>query len=165
MNWEAFGSIAELAGAFAVVASLFYVGAQVREGSRSTRGQTFDSIARQLNEAAAMVVEDSDLMDIGARACLDKELNEIESRRYAGYLLILFRTVQSAHHQHELGLIEQDQLLSLVNSTSAHLSNSYGQKLWNARRHLHDASFCSFVDTFIQDADRDSILKGFGIDA
>ena len=154
-----------ISGAIAVVASLFYVGAQVRESSRATRGQTFDSITNQLNNAAAKTVDDPELMELGARACLDQELNEIEARRYSAFLLIMFRTVQSAHHQHRLGLIEKNQLLSLINSTSAHLSNIYGRKLWESRRHLHDSEFCQFMDSFIQTADRSAILKGFGIDS
>ena len=165
MNWEAFGSIAEFSGAIAVVASLFYVGTQVREGSRATRGQTFDSISRQLNDAAAKMIDDPELLEISTRACLDQELNEVEAQRYAVGLLMLFRIVQSAHHQHTLGLIEEDQLLSLIDSASTNLSNIYGQKLWHSRRHLHDPEFCEFMDSFIQTADRGEKLKGFGVES
>lgn len=52
MNREVFGSLAELAGAIAVVASLFYVGRQVRESSLATRGKTLNSLTNSLNTAA-----------------------------------------------------------------------------------------------------------------
>jgi hypothetical protein len=45
MNWEAIGSIAELVGGLGVVASLLYLGVQIRQNTRSLRAATYESLA------------------------------------------------------------------------------------------------------------------------
>jgi hypothetical protein len=50
MNWEILGSVSELAGALAVLASLLYVGRQVKESSVQTRVNTSSSIASNFQE-------------------------------------------------------------------------------------------------------------------
>ena len=164
MDWEAFGSIAELVGAIAVIASLLYVGRQVRESSRATKGQTYDSISNRLNEAGAQTVNDPDLMDICLRATSGEPVSATELPRYTGFVHNLFRILESAYHQHELGLIEEDKLKPLFHSTSVYIASEHGQKMWETRRHLHDAKFQKFVDSLIQSTDVEAITKGFGID-
>jgi hypothetical protein len=44
MNWDALGAIAETFGAIAVVASLVYLGRQVKHGSREVRANTSNSV-------------------------------------------------------------------------------------------------------------------------
>lgn len=45
MNWDAIGAIAELAGAIAVVASLIYVGFQLKRNTAAVRGERYNSIS------------------------------------------------------------------------------------------------------------------------
>ena len=40
MNWDALGAIGELIGAVAVIATLVYVAAQVRENTKSLEGSS-----------------------------------------------------------------------------------------------------------------------------
>lgn len=48
MNWEAIGALGELAGAIAVVASLIYVGFQLKQNTSAIRGERYSSINSQL---------------------------------------------------------------------------------------------------------------------
>ena len=164
MNWDALGAFAELAGAIAVVASLFYVGIQVRENSRAVRGQTFDSIATGLNQAVLQMVGDAELIEIIQRGVANGELSEIETLRYNSWMLVLLRSVESAHHQFELGLLDEAKLKPLVANMGLHFSSASGQLLWESRRHLYEADFTEFVDELVNTAERGSILRGYGVD-
>jgi hypothetical protein len=82
MNWDAIGAVGEILGAIGVVASLFYVGQQVKEGSRATRGQTFESLSTALSTTANLFVEDPTLLDIGARSVAGEELSADWAERY-----------------------------------------------------------------------------------
>lgn len=50
MNWEIIGALSEFAGALAVLASLVYVGRQLKESSIQTRVNTSSSIASNFQE-------------------------------------------------------------------------------------------------------------------
>ena len=61
MNWEALGAIGELIGAVGVIASLIYVGLQVRQNTRSMRAATYDSLVRSNGEWLAPLIQDAGL--------------------------------------------------------------------------------------------------------
>ncbi len=51
MNWESVGALGEAVGAIAVVASLLYVGRQVKVGTAAVRGERLHAIANSLTSA------------------------------------------------------------------------------------------------------------------
>ena len=51
MNWESVGALGEAAGAIAVVASLLYVGRQVKDGTAAVRGERLHAITDSLVKA------------------------------------------------------------------------------------------------------------------
>ena len=60
MNWEMVGSISELLAAIGVIASLIYVGKQVKGGSKQTRINTSFSIASNAQDGWAPIYNSSD---------------------------------------------------------------------------------------------------------
>ena len=162
MNWEAFGSIAELLGAIAVVASLFYVGAQVRESSRATRGQTLNQLSSDMNANLREVLGNDELRDIGHRVMDGDHLEPREEGFYAAWVLSLLRTMESAHYQVQLGLLDDRQFFSLIDTTTLHLGNPIGKKLWDSRASVHDPEFRKAVES--QMDSRSTVVKeGFGL--
>lgn len=162
MNWEAFGSIGEILGAIAVVASLFYVGRQVKQSSRAIRGQTFESITNALNVTSNIAAQDPELLDIMLRGVPNEELNYIDKARYSSVIWTLIRSVHSAHYQVQLGLLEEVRLDSVVGITSAHMASETGRTLWDSVKTRHDNDFQNYVDRLIESADSDSVLRVFG---
>ena len=60
MSWDALGAIAELVGATAVIASLLYLGVQIRASNKQSRAQTFHLVASEqarLSDAITNVPE------------------------------------------------------------------------------------------------------------
>ena len=65
MNWEAIGAIGEILGAIAVLVTLVYLAAQIRQNSRFVKAATYHSTSRARNEfnfAVAMTPELSALL-------------------------------------------------------------------------------------------------------
>ena len=50
MNWDAIGAIGETLGAIAVVVTLIYLAAQIRQNSRFVKAATYHSTMRARNE-------------------------------------------------------------------------------------------------------------------
>ena len=150
MNWEAFGSIAEFLGAIAVVASLFYVGAQVRESSRATRGQTLNQLTSDMNANLRETLSNEKLMDIALRAVSSEELEAAEVTLYSGFVQSLVRSMESAHYQYQLGLLDESRFYSLIHSATIHLQNPVGERFWESRSNVLDPEFKKIIESHLE---------------
>ena len=61
MNWDAIGAIAELLGAFGVIASLIYLATQIRQNTKSVRMASHHGVAVQFNQANLVGLQDPEL--------------------------------------------------------------------------------------------------------
>ena len=59
MNWDAIGAIAELVGAMGVVASLAYLGIQLRQNSRTISEQIFQNLLNDYHGAMDNLINDA----------------------------------------------------------------------------------------------------------
>lgn len=62
MNLETINAIAQLIAALGVIGSLFYLGVQIRQNTRSMRAVVVDSLARSIADVIRPMAEDHDLM-------------------------------------------------------------------------------------------------------
>ena len=56
MNWDAIGSLAEILGAIGVIASLVYVGMQVRQNTRTMHAASIDAYITSSNFVRQQIV-------------------------------------------------------------------------------------------------------------
>jgi len=157
MDWEALGTIAELAGAIAVVVSLIYVARQVR----ATMEQ---SISDRLSENL-LVASSSDLGSIIIRGLSDSSsLNEEEQARMIFYLSGWLRTLEQAHRQYRRGFLD----VSIWNGYEAYLRMTmpakFHQAYWRDRRMIYNEEFRKLVDGIDPDTEviSSKFLSGVG---
>jgi hypothetical protein len=62
VNLETINALAQLIAALGVIASLFYLAAQIRQNTRSMRAMMVDSLARSIADVIRPMAEDRDLM-------------------------------------------------------------------------------------------------------
>ena len=62
MKLEAINAMAQLIAAIGVIASLFYLAAQIRQNTRSMRAMVVDSLAESIADLIRPMAEDRDLM-------------------------------------------------------------------------------------------------------
>ena len=68
MNWEAIGAVGEILGAIAVLVTLVYLAAQVRQNSRFVKAATYHSTMRARNEFNFAVATTPELSALLIRA-------------------------------------------------------------------------------------------------
>ena len=88
MNWEAISAVAESLGTLAVIASLIYVAIQIRQNTRGTRIETFESAGRGVQEHHRTLIADPDLLRVfiaGHASYSDLDLKE--RIQFHGYML------------------------------------------------------------------------------
>ena len=103
MNWEAIGAIGGVVGAIAVVATLIYLAAQIRQNTKALTTAIYESIIGGFNDVISFHNSDAETSSLTRRGWLEpNELNEEEIFRFnmlarylANHLYKLFRLYQA----------------------------------------------------------------------
>jgi hypothetical protein len=89
MNWEAAGALGEIIGAIAVIATLAFLAAQIRQGHRLqresnvlARSAAVDRIHDQLQDFARLLASDSEAVRIWLAGCAGEELGAVDQERF-----------------------------------------------------------------------------------
>ena len=131
MNWDAFGAIAELLGAIAVLATLLYLARQIRESSKAQTLSTYNSFIdgyMRFNEWTTETPERTSLTILILEES-ERELTEIESfqmnmilRNLGNHLLRMLRL-------YEAGTIQENDWLNFAGEARQIFSASkYGRE-------------------------------------
>ena len=65
MSWDAIGAVAELLGAFGVIASLVYLANQMRQNTRAMRASAYQEVLNQRDSAMLPLMQDAELLNAG----------------------------------------------------------------------------------------------------
>lgn len=84
MNWEAIGSVGEVVGAIAVLATLVYLTIQVRQGNRLMQAQY-----REINRSAVLEVFDPVIRDGDFADLIEKSREDVSSLSVANQRRVL----------------------------------------------------------------------------
>ena len=107
MNWEVVGAIGEIVGVIAVVATLLYLSAQIRQANRATRSESIQGSTTAFNEINGWVVNNKELARIVLLGSRDlDELSEEENVRFAFFLLSTFHVFETIFLQNRFGTID-----------------------------------------------------------
>jgi hypothetical protein len=109
MNAETLSLWAQLIASIGVIVSLFYLAAQIRQNTRSSRAIVVDSLARSMHDLAFEMAQNEQLL---MTATMLKDWNtatELERARYASFMLGYFKLFENAWFQMRQGTLERDQ--------------------------------------------------------
>ncbi len=108
MNWDAIGAIAELLGAAGVIASLFYLGTQIRQNTRSLRASSYDAVVTSVSNLAVSLGCNAPAADLFVRGQSDLQaLSPIEQRQFALLLVGVFRAYENIFYQFNQNMIDE----------------------------------------------------------
>ena len=109
MNWDALGAVAELTAAFGVIASLFYLGAQIRQNTRSVRASSYHALVTNIANVASDLGRDPAGADVFVRGQADLQLLDPTEQRQFGLLLqSIFRSFENIFYQFHRGMIDDE---------------------------------------------------------
>jgi len=105
MNWDAIGTIAEVAGAVAVVLTLLYLAIQIRQSTTATRAGTSSYIDGALARILAPLRDSPEFAAVWLKGCKDLEaLDEIERLRFTSHFLDMLNLAEHVHQLEKQGL-------------------------------------------------------------
>ena len=136
--------MAEIVAAVAVVLSLLYVGAGVRQNTKAIEGTTFQEVVRASNEYLLAVVGDSALADIVIRAWTDpSQLTNAEKLRFFYYDRVRWRNMENAFLQHERGVLGDQEW----GAYSRLACGALDERTWGRHVSALSSAFVEFIET------------------
>lgn len=114
MNWDAVSAVSEIVGAVAVVVSLIYVAAQIRQNTRMMRSTAKQSLTETTQQFLYMAIEKSEdwyKLVSGGEASTPEE-----DARMALIVRAMLRGFESQCYHYETGLLEEEEWQALRNT-------------------------------------------------
>ena len=160
MSWEAWTAIGQLVGAAGVIASLVFVGIQVRQCVRASKATAFQELVSTIIAVNMTHIDNPEILDVIDRAGKGEALTAAEHRLYVTLVLSAVRLAQSAHYQVQLGLLDKSKLESVVYNLVRHLKSETGRSVWAELGRRSDAEFRAYIASLLERSDTyEELLK------
>ena len=153
MSWEAWAAIGQLIGAGGVIASLVFVGIQVRQSVRASKATAFQALVATIIDVNMTHIENPEILGVIDRAGRGEALTAAEHRLYVTLVLSAVRLAQSAHYQVQLGLLDRSKLESVVYNLVRHIKSDTGQAVWTELGRRSDAEFREYISSLLEQSD------------
>jgi hypothetical protein len=145
----------ELVGAFAVVVSLVYLSAQIRQNTRAVRSAQFDSIARTNVEILQPMVDDPALAADFERALDEWGDLSLQEQQHLNLLLVqMFRFWENTYYQWRQGMLEPWLWESWQTVMLSHFNRPGARLWWTQRRMAFSKDFGRFLESSPVPTDR-----------
>ena len=152
MSWDVVGALSQLAGAIAVVATLYYLARQVGESSKEARRNRWCDLHNEISRVADSWAENDRLSDVVYRGFTDYASLEPQERfRFYSSLFRLLRSFEALfEYSREGGVYGWG--AEGFRKTMTDILGFPGAKIyWANRRHWYSREFQAEVDLLIAD--------------
>lgn len=158
-NLQKWALIAEIVGGTAVIISLIFVGLEIRQSSEETVQNTialevgaYQDLISQISDMNILIIQDPEFAYLYSRmlSC-EKPADDIEAQRIITFITLNIRHGDMAYKQFESGLIDQNDLDSVLTPlvTFLHLMQP-GQPRWQQLKPVLNSEFVSYVDERVE---------------
>ena len=140
------GAIGELVGGMAVVASLIYVGVQVRQNSNWQRANAVDASSQRLTDMHYFMASEGNTEILRAIATEPHDVDPLVAARVGQVFMAIARGGQTAYFQYQLGHLPRQ----LWDGYQAHVhviaSSRFFSPWWETRKTMFHTAFRDHVD-------------------
>ena len=147
MNWDAIGAIGEIAGALAVILTLFYLAIQVRESTKMN-----SSMIREQRTASsqAVIFKAIDLSDLHAKIFKGEKLTSSEHVKLSMLFRAEFRGYEAYIHQYQNNLFDEDEWAAMCELIKGRMEDPYVKQLWESDKTRFSLKLQNLVNEFIR---------------
>ena len=139
-------SIAEIAGAVAIVISLIYVGYGLRENTRAIEAQTRQAFSAQDMTFFETALDQSVVATALAKLAAGEELTQLEQSQLETRAHMNFRIFEHAFYQSQKGTLEEGEWDRYARIVLSKCTSESAQAMWNRRRDIFQPEFRRAVD-------------------
>jgi len=141
-------AIRETLGFLAVVASLVFVGIEIRQNTAVARGQARQDLAALNQEWLVLMGQDAEWNDIYNRTWRDEgEVTALERSRATFMMILNLRRMENVYLQYREGLVDESALSSYgLQAGGAIYRGARFREYWEGGRNGFDPGFVEFFD-------------------
>ena len=123
MNWEAVGAIGEIAGALAVIITLVYLSAQVRQNTKASRLAAIQAANENSSRFSELIATDPELSELVWRGMREPDsLDEAETRRCVAAWNVFMRREAVSFYLYKEGVMPEKLWAARVGALSGSLN-------------------------------------------
>lgn len=159
MNWEAVSAIGQVVGAVAVVISLVYLAAQIRDNTRSTRSATRQSIVDSI-VSVNLAMAQSDAIARALRSNLDgRPLAPHEALQQLAHCYACMRTWENVHFQYRSGMLSDEDWSGFRQNVKALMQVPAFRDFWEREREVFSQAFRREVTAVLREIPASPVLE------
>lgn len=144
MNWEAISAVSEIIGAIAVVVSLIYVAAQIRQNTKMMRSTAKQSLTEATQNFLYTAIDRSE--EWVKLISGEEPATPEENARMALIVRAMLRGFESQCYQYESGLLAEEEWRALRATIQAGCSLPGVRKYWQELKPQMSARLVKVVD-------------------
>jgi hypothetical protein len=145
-NWSAMSVVAEATAAIAVVASLVYLGKQIRQNSRAVRATIEQESAKLINHSMMTIAASEELSKLYFQGSEDfLSLAPTEKARMLMLLTGITRTFEVIHRQHQTGHVSPELWTGYDFLMKAVIQTDVFTHFWSVRQNTFNVAFKAYV--------------------
>lgn len=148
MNWEAIGAIGEIAGAAGVIATLIFLGLQIRQNAKATMAATFDAILAEWRELErSSFIEHPENIPVFAEGLKDYSSLDLNDQRLFNYIMNQYALfIENMIQQYMHANIEHSQLSPWVSYYSMLIRSKGGSLWWSQYKRILSRTLTETMD-------------------
>ena len=155
MNWDAIIAVTEIIGVIAIIASLIYVAAQIKQNSAIARSNIVHGTTQSYSRFFELLASDVELADIFRRAIAEENLNETEIIQFSSLLEVYFAQLEDVDHQYRSDMYfdeddDEDIVDYMAPQCRPFLDSPVGRMWWsNSGQYSSTPSFAAKINRIL----------------
>ena len=149
MNWQAIGALGEIVGATAVVVSLLYLAAQVRQGTRAMRAQAAHDALGAIRDFNKPMMTDPAMARLFRVGTENPGELDADERSQFGFLVFNFlKTAEALHSQFLNGTLEAETWHAWEYVFAQYAKSPGFAAYWSLRSKAYSPAFRALYDSW-----------------
>ncbi len=152
MDWAAIGAVSEVIAAVAVVISLVYLAAQVRQANKIARATTRNAIAESAQALTRDIIDDREMAEIFVKHLNGEKLDAVEALRMAGRCYRDMRHWENIYYQVREGLLTAEEWSGFRKNLAALFAVEAYREYWEHEAELYSEAFQEQIESIIPES-------------
>ena len=133
MNIALMNQYTQFLGTLGVIASLIFVGLELRQNQQVARVTAYQALAEQIASYNALLLSEPEINQIRNAALNNENLTEEDAEQYRAFWRMLRRQSELAYLQYENGIIDEELLIRTIGPLRDHINRSeYAREYWES---------------------------------
>lgn len=148
MTLEQASLVAQIVSAVAVIASLIFVGVQLKQASAAIRGASSEAHAALYTQLVHCIIDNADFARIWSAGLTDpKALSEDEWVRFVAYSSALFRQYETSRVQWQKGRLDNEHWHTVEKQATNFRHMPGLEAAWKVRGHWYSPDFRNWFES------------------